>query len=443
VPAESQPEERPGSAGSDRRAVARPLVAAVVAACVAACGSDDSTSPPDAGSLVVTPERLVLGLGTSRQLTAVVLDEHGDPVADATVAFSSSDPDLVSVTAEGLARYVGVGEAQIRVSSENLEAVVPYTGMRVGHPLGAAVMSAPLPGDGQGDAPFGAAVDAEGRIFISQTNSGRLASAPYPVTGFATSELEGTPTSIALLGGGTALVTPTGSDNEDASLVELSSRRLLRRVPLQVSAFSAVTAADSHTAWLGTNDGRVLEFDVASSSITASIDLTLPRSRANHLALNPAGTLLYASSFTNGNIFEIDLASRSVARTFFVGGEPQGLAVSSDGTELYVADESGTGDIDIYDLVGNALVTSIPSGATSSSGGPFGLAITPDGARVYVGVLAGELEAPGLIQVIDVETRAIEHTLTSCGRMPRRIGFGFSGGLAVIPDETGCVNFVE
>jgi hypothetical protein len=48
-----------------------------------------------------------------------------------------------------------------------------------------------------------------------------------------------------------------------------------------------------------------------------------------------------------------------------------------------------------------------------------------------------------LIQVIDAGTRTIEHTINSCGRMPRRIAFGFSGGLAVIADETGCVNFVE
>jgi hypothetical protein len=45
--------------------------------------------------------------------------------------------------------------------------------------------------------------------------------------------------------------------------------------------------------------------------------------------------------------------------------------------------------------------------------------------------------------VIDVATRTIEQTLTSCGEIPRRIGFGYSGGLAVIPDETGCANFVE
>jgi DNA-binding beta-propeller fold protein YncE len=185
----------------------------------------------------------------------------------------------------------------------------------------------------------------------------------------------------------------------------------------------------------------VLELDVASLNVTGSIDLNVEKSRANHLALNEAGTLLYASSFTTGTISEIDLASKTVSRLLVVGGEPQGIAVSHAGTELYLADEAGTGYIRIYNLVRNTIETSIASGATSSTGGAFGLAMSPDGARVYVGVITSE--APGLIHIIDTGTQRIEHTINSCGRVPRRIAFGYSGGLAVIADETGCVNFVE
>jgi hypothetical protein len=45
--------------------------------------------------------------------------------------------------------------------------------------------------------------------------------------------------------------------------------------------------------------------------------------------------------------------------------------------------------------------------------------------------------------VVNAETHAIERTIESCGRVPRRIGFGYSGGMAVIADETGCATFVE
>jgi DNA-binding beta-propeller fold protein YncE len=221
---------------------------------------------------------------------------------------------------------------------------------------------------------------------------------------------------------------------------------VLAEVPLGVPAFSALTSPDTQTAYLGTNDGRILIFDVATSTITGSIDLEIDKSRANHLAINTAGTLLYASSFTTGTISEIDLTARAVSRLFVVGGEPQGIAVSIDGTELYVADEAGTGHIDIYDIVGNEREASIPSGATEGLGGAFGLALSPDGTRLYVGVITTGLitaEDPGLIQVIDPAARRIESSINSCGQMPRRIAFGFSGGLAVIVDETGCATFVE
>jgi YVTN family beta-propeller protein len=418
------------------------LGSALLGLTAAGCGSDELTSPPAAANtLVVTPTRLVMGVGMLRRLSAAVVDQSGAAVPGGIVSFVSSDPGRASVTSEGLVSYVGAGEAEITASSNDLVAVIPYTGLQTGHPLGRMTTSARLPGDGQGDGPFGAAVDGEGRILISQSNSGRVATSFYPVSGIATRELGGSPTSIALLGGGTALVTPTGPDGNDASLIEVSSDRVLGQVPLGVPAFSALAGPDSQTVYLGTNDGRVLELDVASSTITASMDLGVANSRANHLALNSAGTLLYASSFTTGTISEIDLASRSLARLFIVGGEPQGLALSSDGTELFVADESDTGSINVYDLVGDTLETSIPSGARSSIGGPFGLAMSPDGARVYVGVIT--TEGPGLIQVIDAGTRTVERTINSCGGVPRRIAFGFSGGLAVIADESGCVNVVE
>jgi DNA-binding beta-propeller fold protein YncE len=377
----------------------------------------------------------------TRRLTAAVLDAAGMPLPDASVSFASSDDALTTVTADGLVTYVGVGRASISVRSGDLVTMVPYRGLRTGHPVGTTVSSVRLPGSQEGDAPFGVAVDGDGRVLISQTTTGHLASDFYPATSLEILGLQGTPTSIGLIGGGRELVTPTGRDNTEMSVIDLSVEQPVMQVPLGAAAYSLATAPDSLIAYLGTNDGRVLEFDVATSEVTGSIELGISKSRANHLALNPAGTLLYASSFTSGTISEIDLASKSVRRTLVLGGEPQGMVVSPDGTELFVADEAGTGTIDVVDLVNPDLLASLPSGATSSGGGPFALAISPDGAVVYAGVITGD--GPGMIQIIDVATRTIQRTITSCGEVPRRIGFGYSGGLAVIADESGCVNFVE
>lgn len=421
----------------------RPLLVALLCGSAAACGSERAGGPsPAPATITVSPASLVLGLGMRRQLSPTVLDAMGAAVPDAMFRFASDDETRAVVTAEGLVSYVGDGPAGISVASGDLSATVPYRGLRPGHPAGTTATSVRLPGSGEGDAPFGVAVDGEGRVLISQTSSGRLASDFYPAGRFELRDLDGTPTSIAPLGGGKALVTPTGPDNTTASLVDLSSAGAAAvHLALGVAAFSAAASPDSLTAWLGTNDGRVLQLDVASAQVTAAIELGVPKSRANHLALNADGTLLYASSFTSGTISEIDVATLAVRRTLIVGGEPQGMAVSPDGTELFVADEAGTGAIHVLDLVDPGVLASLPSGATTTGGGPFALALSPDGAVVYAGVITGE--GPGTILVIDVASRSIAQTIPSCGEIPRRIGFGYAGGLAVIPDETGCANFVE
>lgn len=179
----------------------RSLFAGALLAVAAACGSEP-TLPKPANTLVVIPTWLVMGLGMTRQLSGSVIDASGVPVAGAMIGFRSSDLTRATVTSDGLVTYVGEGQAEIRANSDELLAVVPYTGLRVGHPLGTTSTSSRLPGDGQGDGPFGVAVDGEGRIFISQTNSGRVASDQYPVTGFTTRDLGGSPTAITLLAGG-------------------------------------------------------------------------------------------------------------------------------------------------------------------------------------------------------------------------------------------------
>src|SRR5512138_3283812 len=89
------------------------LARAMLGATALACGSDELMSPPTpTGTLVVTPERLALGLGMSRQLTASVFDQSGVPLAGAAVSYGSSDPSRAFVTSDGLVSYVGEGQAE-------------------------------------------------------------------------------------------------------------------------------------------------------------------------------------------------------------------------------------------------------------------------------------------------------------------------------------------
>ena len=75
------------------------LVPIAVALASTGCGSDELTSPAaPAHTLAVTPDKLVLGVGMARQLSAKVLDESGGEIQGVELDFVSSDPGRASVS---------------------------------------------------------------------------------------------------------------------------------------------------------------------------------------------------------------------------------------------------------------------------------------------------------------------------------------------------------
>jgi acetyl esterase/lipase len=74
-------------------------------------------NPPAVGSVEVSPDEVQLVDGQTSALTATVLDEHGDPMEDAEVAWSSSDTDVATVSAGGVVTARGAGTASITATS--------------------------------------------------------------------------------------------------------------------------------------------------------------------------------------------------------------------------------------------------------------------------------------------------------------------------------------
>ena len=72
----------------------------------------------------------LMSIGATVQLTAAVLDESGRPVADAVVAWQSSDETVATVSAEGLVTALGNGVTQITARSGSAEASVPVSVMQ-------------------------------------------------------------------------------------------------------------------------------------------------------------------------------------------------------------------------------------------------------------------------------------------------------------------------
>jgi hypothetical protein len=71
-----------------------------------------------AGQVIVSPDSAAVPVGGTQQFTATVLDLHGNPVANPTVTWSSSNPGVATVDGNGLATGVAVGQATITATSQ-------------------------------------------------------------------------------------------------------------------------------------------------------------------------------------------------------------------------------------------------------------------------------------------------------------------------------------
>ena len=58
----------------------------------------------------------------------------------------------------------------------------------------------------------------------------------------------------------------------------------------------------------------------------------------------------------------IDTASNTVIDKISVGGPPPFVAVTPDGTRLYIIANTGESKVDVFDTSTNSLVTTIPTG---------------------------------------------------------------------------------
>ena len=74
----------------------------------------------------------------------------------------------------------------------------------------------------------------------------------------------------------------------------------------------------------------------------------------------------------------IKTATNTVVKTVPVGGNPMAVAITPDGTKVYVAN-SASNTVSVIHRPGNTVVATIPVGNF-----PQGVAITPDGTQAYV-----------------------------------------------------------
>lgn len=298
------------------------------------------------------------------------------------------EPNALQVTPDGSKLIVAEGAGhQVQIVSTATGAV-------------ANTVSIPAV-NGTASKPVAVAVSPDGSIAWIVDAANNLV---YPLS-LTTSTLGGA-ISVGIQGDPTAMVvTPSGGQ---VFVADFGSH--------QVSAISTSTDAVTNIAVGGTtgapialavtpNSGHVYVADqgnnqiddITTSNDTVSTTIAVPSladgyvtggGDPNILAITPNGSKLYVASFGGGSVEDIITSNDSVATTFSLppGGvlgtpAPNALALTPNGCQLYVNDYDNN-KVDLINVSTDTLATTTT--AVGQTGDPTGMAVTPNGAAVYV-----------------------------------------------------------
>jgi YVTN family beta-propeller protein len=122
-------------------------------------------------------------------------------------------------------------------------------------------------------------------------------------------------------------------------------------------------------------------------------------------------------------IGEVDIKANKLLRILRAGSDPEGVALSPDGKEAFIANED-TGQLSVVQIADGTVSESFKVGAE-----PEGVAVTPDGRQVWV-----TSEDAGAVYIVDLPSRQVLKSI-EVGARPRSIAFLPDMSRAYVPEE--------
>lgn len=233
------------------------------------------------------------------------------------------------------------------------------------------------------------------------------------------------PTEVAASPDGKTLYVVLEGANAIAE-VDTASKTLRRTIPCPATPHdvAVLDAGKTLAVAAGGNPGSLLLIDAGSGRVGQSIPLGhTPRS-----PVAAGGNRLFVLEQFDGKIVEIDRASGTVTRRTLALREPVDAAITPDGQTLVVANLLPEGPANVEDVAaaitcidvnsGNASTIRLPTGTTALRS----VAITPDGRHAVAVHLLGRFQLPtsqiergwmisNALTVIDLATRKVQATV--------------------------------
>ncbi len=186
-----------------------------------------------------------------------------------------------------------------------------------------------------------------------------------------------------------AYITNTGYSLRAVQVVDLGSATVVQEIDRAEAFFGMALSADASRLYLaGGASGRVDRYDVgADGRLTAAGHLDVEGYPAG-LAMSEDGSSIYVAQFTDDALAEVDLATGQVVNTADIGKGAYGVAlVPQGGTagEVWIT-AFDSDSVVVVDLATFSAVDTIELDGSN----PLGILASPDGAAVYVTVADGD-----------------------------------------------------
>jgi len=138
--------------------------------------------------------------------------------------------------------------------------------------------------------------------------------------------------------------------------------------------------------------------DAPSFSVVATVGVGSP----SGVAMSPDGSRVYVSNVWGNSVSVIDTSTNEVVATVGVGSAPSGVAVSPDGSRVYVTNGDDT-SVSVIDTSTNEVVATVDVGSA-----PSGVAVSPDGSRlyllsIYVGVIVFDTSTNEVVATVGLD----------------------------------------
>ena len=254
-----------------------------------------------------------------------------------------------------------------------------------------------------GQWPYGASVSPNGtRVYISNI-LGKSISVINAVTNkvIATVPVGENPFGISISPDGSTVYV-ANEDSNTVSVINAASNTVVNTVNTGFYPTFTLVSPDGARLYVANQDSQSIWVFNTSNYALIKI-MSFGDYEPSQMAINADGSLLYfVASDNNNTLFVVDTKTFQVVSTISVGQNAHGLALTPDGSKIYVPN-TGANTVSIISTATNSVIKTISVGTY-----PNGVSITPDGNFVYV--VNGNPGSTSSVSVISTSTNDVVST---------------------------------